>query len=443
MKVLVVGGGAFGLSAALSLQKRGHQVTVFDRLSIPAEDAASTDISKVIRADYASQRVYQQMALESIRIFKDEWNSDAKEKLGSELYVECGALFATQTPEMNEFERLSIASLKLDGINPKLMDKNDVTRRMGPLFANEYPHGYFNETAGFAYSGLTIQYVSLLAKQQGVKFVVGAQAGAFVELLKSPKSKDIVIGILTADGVRHFGDQVLVAAGSWTPSLIPQLEGLCSVSGQPVIHFQLPESLKPKFSRIPVWFADVSSTGFYGFPLNKRTGELKIAHHGAGFASKFHKQTKPAINSKTAASAVTPIAIPKSAVKQYRDFLGKVFPELDVVSISRTRLCWYCESWDGNFYIDAVPGLKNCFVATGGSGHGFKFVPVLGDVIANVLEGKQGDPEVKKLLGWRSKAEIVVDAIRQKGDLNITPRVLEQEELARGSDLVGTGRSKL
>ncbi|KAJ3024682.1 UNVERIFIED_CONTAM: hypothetical protein HDU68_007885 [Siphonaria sp. JEL0065] len=343
---------------------------------------------------------------------------------------------------MNEFEQKSLETLKKDGIVPKLVVQKDVEKLMGLEFAKEFPYGYFNSSSGFAYSGLTIKYVYILAQEAGVNFVIGSQAGAFAEYLYNDDSKQTVTGIVTADGTKHYGDWVLMAAGSWTPSLVPQLDGLCTVSGQPVIHFKLPDSLKPKFqqSRFPVWFADVSSTGFYGFPLNGQSGELKIANHGPGYISSFHKDTKPETSGTVKYNKPTPSAIPKSAVETYRKFIGRVFPESNQLDISRTRLCWYCESWDGNFYIDAVPGVKNLFVATGGSGHGFKFVPVLGDVIADIMEGKEGE-DVRNMFGWRERKGGMVDAIRQK--TNLGPFLLEKEELATEKDLVGITRARI
>ncbi|TPX52548.1 hypothetical protein CcCBS67573_g09845 [Chytriomyces confervae] len=355
MKILIVGGGVFGLSTALSLQRRGHSVTVFDRLPAPAEDAASTDISKV------------RLALASIEAFKSQWNPDAERRLGRALYVESGCLFATRTSEMNAFERESFETLALGGVRVEKVQRERVAQLMG-LF----PEGMLSRTsllnasAGFAYSGLTIEYVALRAQEAGVKFVCGGNAGTFAAFVYSPSNGNTVVGIKTMDGAVHHANRVIVAAGSWTPSLVPQLRG------------------------------------FYGFPVSDLTGELKVANHGPGFKSSFHLDTRPASRvSQPAKSVVTPTAIPKLAVAMYRKVLAHAFPETNQLDITRTRLCWYCESWDGNFFIDAVTGMSNCFVATGGSGHGFKFAPVLGDVIADIVEGKPSD--FRELFQWREK----------------------------------------
>ncbi|KAJ3109006.1 hypothetical protein HK100_003366 [Physocladia obscura] len=435
----VVGSGAFGLSAALSLQKRGHSVTVFDRLPIPAQDAASTDISKVIRPDYADQALYQKLALASIEKFKHEWNPDAKRRFGKELYIECGTVYATKDTGMNDFERASIATLKSSGVETKILNKDDITAIYGSGFGNEYQGGYLNPRAGYADSGLTMQYLAQIASESGVKFLTGPQAGTFVDLIKN--GSGATIGITTSDRNRHYADLVLVAAGSWTPSLLPQLQGLCEVTAQPVIHIKIPDNLKHKFdaSKYPVWFADVSKTGFYGFPISPTTGELKFANHGPGFTSSFHVDTRPGKTGgnvgerKKWLTNVTPTDIPKEAVSKYRKFLKSAFPELNKFDITRTRLCWYCESWDGNFYIDAVPGAQNVFVATGGSGHGFKFVPKLGDVIADIVEGKP--TEFKDLFKWRTKPDDVKFGDEMRATMSDRPSNLDIQELSTLTDL--------
>ncbi|KAJ3071169.1 Solute carrier 26 [Podochytrium sp. JEL0797] len=434
-------------------EKRGLAVTVFDRLPIPAVDAASTDISKVIRPDYANQSLYQQLALESIQKFK-EWNADAKRRFGEELYFECGSLFATKAAGMNEFEQQSVEELRKGGVETTLLGKDVIAGFLGDTFAESFPSGYLNPQSGYANAALTMKYVATLAKESGVHFITGPSQGAFVNLLLSPENQ--VLGFTTADGTHHLGDRVLMAAGSWTPSLLPQLDGLCTPSAQPVAHIRIPEEMREKYSaeRFPIWFADISTTGFYGFPLCPETGEMKIGNHGVGYSSKFHKTTKP-IQDKSmdpnaalekreevGASNVTSTAMPKEMVAKYRAFLETTFPELNRLDISRTRLCWYCESWDGNFYIDAVPGLPNCFVATGGSGHGFKFVPTLGEVIADTVEGKES--AYNALFGWRKKpsdSAMELDAIRLRM-MKEVPKVLEEQEFATVGDLAAAAGSE-
>ncbi|XAO22077.1 hypothetical protein I312_100841 [Cryptococcus bacillisporus CA1280] len=83
--------------------------------------------------------------------------------------------------------------------------------------------------------------------------------------------------------------------------------------------------------------------------------------------------------------------------------VGEIFPELRPIGITDTRMCWYTDSIDNSFVIDYVPGYSDSlFVASGGSGHGFKFLPVLGKHVANALEKKPD--QFTPLWHWRSVA---------------------------------------
>jgi glycine/D-amino acid oxidase-like deaminating enzyme len=80
---------------------------------------------------------------------------------------------------------------------------------------------------------------------------------------------------------------------------------------------------------------------------------------------------------------------------------GKTFPALAHARIVFTRICLYCDTHDGHFWIAADPERPGLIVAAGDSGHGFKFAPVLGDIIADVVEGKNSDDPLLKKFRWR------------------------------------------
>jgi glycine/D-amino acid oxidase-like deaminating enzyme len=125
--------------------------------------------------------------------------------------------------------------------------------------------------------------------------------------------------------------------------------------------------------RFPVFGADIAETGYYGFPLS-REGVVKIANHGVGRTVHPGDETERVVTAEDEAAL--------------RAFLAETFPALAGARIARTRVCVYGDTWDGHFWIDADPDREGLVIAAGGSGHGFKFAPVLGDVIADAAEGK-------------------------------------------------------
>ena len=105
-------------------------------------------------------------------------------------------------------------------------------------------------------------------------------------------------------------------------------------------------------------------------------------------------------------------SVPVEMDEIFTDFLASTFPDLAGSRIHSRRLCFYCDSWDGDFWIDWDPGRKGLLVATGGSGHGFKFAPLIGALIADKVEAKANEWESR--FRWRPVRESRAEAARKK-----------------------------
>jgi glycine/D-amino acid oxidase-like deaminating enzyme len=132
-----------------------------------------------------------------------------------------------------------------------------------------------------------------------------------------------------------------------------------------------------------VFGADIVRTGYYGFPVN-RNGILKIANHGTG------------IDLDPDAPRLT-TAAQEAAL---RDMLRDSLPALADAPIADRKLCVYCDTRDANFWIARHPERPTLTVATGGSGHGFKFAPVLGELVADIVLGRPN--RLAHKFRWRS-----------------------------------------
>jgi len=189
-------------------------------------------------------------------------------------------------------------------------------------------------------------------------------------------------GVRLAAGGTLEADRVVLAAGAWTPAWLPGLEALLTAVAQPVLHFRPRDERLFRAPRFPVWSADISRTGWYGFPL-QRDGVVKVAHHGAG------KRT----------AADRPRAVSAEIERACRRMLRHTFPALADAPLVASRECLYCDSPDGDFWIDHHPRHPGLVVAAGGSGHAFKFAPVLGTIVADVVEGRP-NPDAARF-AWR------------------------------------------
>ena len=361
-KVIVVGAGINGVTAAIELKKRGHKVILADPGPLPHFLAASTDVSKAVRAAYGANEEYTALAERSIKLWR-EWNKE----FGVEPYHEVGVMFVRQREmKPGDFEYESFKILKQRGHKVERMNSARLWKRFPAWNPGLYRDGVLELEAGYAESDRVVATLIERAKSLGVELREGVR---FCEL---DQGDDRVKGIVMEDRQRILGDLVVMAVGAWTPYLLPFTKKFFRASGQPVFHLKpsRPDLFAPE--RFPVFGADISTTGYYGFPLN-REGVVKIANHGPG------REMSPDSPDRT----VTP-----QEEENLREFLSSTFPALANASIVYSRVCMYCDTNDGHFWIAPDPQRLGLTIAAGDSGHGFKFAPVLGEIIADAVEGK-------------------------------------------------------
>jgi sarcosine oxidase / L-pipecolate oxidase len=383
--ILILGGGCFGLTAALELRRRGWRVTLVDQGLLPHPDAASTDISKVVRMDYAADAQHTEMGERSLVRWR-EWNR----AWGESLYHEDGFLVMTAgAMAVGEFERDSFDFLTARGHRLRRMDSVKLRAAHPEWNAEKYGEGYLNAEGGWVESGRVI-----------AKLVAEARS-AEIDVVEEVREAEVVfeggrcVGLQAADGREWRADGVLVAAGAWTPELLPWLRPVMQATAQTVFHFKPQDPERYRAPAFPVWGADIAKTGWYGFPANA-AGLVKVANHGAG---------RPV-------RATEVRVMPEGEEARYRAFLRGTFPGLAEAPVVGSRVCLYCDTFDGAFWIDHDPEHLGLVVAAGDSGHAFKFTPVLGGLIADVVEGKPNAWRAR--YRWREVNAAVGDGARAK-----------------------------
>ena len=384
--IVIIGSGIFGITAALELHKRGYSVAVCSSGVIPDPLAASTDISKVIRFDYGFDQDYFELGIEAVKGWH-EWNTS----LGEEIYFETGVSFlASASLQPGGYEHDSLHLLKERGLPVTLLD--DGMKNLPAWNRDKYPYGYINHQAGWARSGRVVELLTEQARDQGITILEQTR------ILQLKIDNQRITGVETDSQSLVEADHVIVAAGAWTPVLLPELADAMWTTGHPVFHLK-PDNpdhfTSPNFL---VFTADISNTGWYGFSYHPIEKVVKIANHGPGIR----------LNPDTDERVVT-----SEHEKQLRDFVKSSLPELATAEIVYTRLCLYCDTFDGDFWISQHPQVKGLTVAAGGSGHGFKFGPVLGTLIADEVEGK--DYFLRSKFAWRDNPHQANEAARFTG----------------------------
>ncbi|MDF1663373.1 MAG: FAD-dependent oxidoreductase [Planctomycetota bacterium] len=382
-RVLVVGAGIFGASTALALSDANYDVVLIDAGPIPHPLATSTDISKACRMEYGSDLVYMEL-MEEAFLGWDRWNKEWQEQGLAPLFHKAGILFLTTEPmSPGSFELDSFTALRTKNWNPQRLSPSLLKESFPAWSEGGFQDGLFNPQAGFAESSKVVRRLIEMAKRKGVEVLPNCPVKELMETEVAGKKK--VTGARCSTGQSFEADEVILCTGVWTKRLCPELDQCFKISSHPVFHFKLPERHREFFSRerFPVFAADVTQTGVYGFPVID--GIIKIATHGLG----------------QLVTPDSPREVSQSQHRTLRNFLKKSVPMLKDAELVESRLCFYCDTQDEDFWIARDPARAGLTVATGGSGHGFKFAPILGDIVLNVIDGQQSS--WTKKFSWRPK----------------------------------------
>jgi len=350
--LIVVGGGVFGLSTALEAGRRRRKTLVVDRRVVPNPIAASFGPSRKIRSTYLDPH-YTRLALEAMAAWRQ-----IEAETGAELYVADGNLSVSDGTADAHLEDLAV-NARRGGAKVRWLDAADLRR--------EYPQfrpgrrGLLEEEAGFLRATDCVAALRRLAERAGVEFATGSDAAV----------EPMATGVAVHTGAAtHRAPQVVVAAGGWSKRLFPELGGSLWQCQQGIMYL---EGVSAEFCRPAFVPYSAPSTGFYGFPAEPGRVGLKVARHLV---------TDP-IDDPDFDRRTTPPGFVEGAGEFVRSWFG-----LDPAHYRVTYdSCMYNLSTSTDFLLDFHPDLPGVFLATAGSGHGFKFGSVLGRIVLDRLDG--------------------------------------------------------
>ena len=360
-RVVVVGAGAFGGWSAYALLRSGAQVTLLDAWGPGNSRASSGGETRVIRSLYGKRALFTDLAIEALTLWKEHGK-----RFGRSLYHRTGMLvFGVDALVL---EGLPLAAER--GVGIREVEVRDAARR--------YPQASF-EGIDRVFEDTDTGYVLARESCRLVAEHFVAEGGTYrqAEVRPGTLRGGRLEHVLLSDGSRLEADLFLFAGGSWLPRLFPDVLGqMISPTRQEVHYFGTPAG-DPRYSEdvFPIW-SDRTSGGFYGIPGNRNRG-FKIAFHQHG----------PSFD--PTADDRLPQA---SQIDRARQFIARRFPPLAGAPLVEARVCHYANSPDGSFVIDRHPEASNLWLMGGGSGHGFKHGPALGERVAKWALG-EGEPE--------------------------------------------------
>lgn len=412
--ILIVGSGVFGLGTAYALTQKPEfkdtKITLLERLQFPAHDASSVDSSRIIRADYPDA-AYSRLAAEALQIWRGDFGADGR-------YNESGLciVLGKSDPELgkaymegslkNVQEKLGLKVGRREegGQLTVLENEAAVKEILGSMGGEVGQSGYVNWTSGWANAEAGLRHMRKLAEATGrIEF----RTAEIKRLLF--KDGNAVEGVELVDGQMVKADLTILATGAWSPKFI-DLRGIASASGQVLSYFKVSKEEQARLGGNPALLDE--SYGFYIIPPLE--GELKIARHGYGYAN---LQTIPhperpdsgetiIVSLPRTKEDVHGLGVPPEAEQGCREFVASRIPDLADRPFSKTRICWYTDTPNSDWLIDHHPKYNGLFVATGGSGHAYKFLPVIGERVVDVLLRQDRDElgaELRKKWKWPEK----------------------------------------
>jgi monomeric sarcosine oxidase len=352
--VAIVGAGVFGSWLGFHLQQAGLRVALIDAYGAGNGRASSGGESRIIRMGYGPEEIYTRWAQGSL----EQWR-DLSERSDLPLFHQTGVLSLAR--EDDAYSIATAGTLRNAGIEFEELRGEDLASRFPQMQFAEEVRGIYEPGSGALMAARAVQTLVHRFEQDGGAVLTGAAC--------APAGSGHANEILTRTGARIQAGVFVFACGAWLPGLFPDLlQGKLHPTRQEVFFFGAPAG-DTRFlpGALPVWI-DFSAE-VYGFP------DLE----GHGFKISFDRHGPP-IDPDRDERQISP-----ALLDEIRAVLAARFPAMKGTPLIETRVCQYENTWNGDFLIDRHPAFDNVWLAGGGSGHGFKHGPALGEYLAEKI----------------------------------------------------------
>lgn len=355
-EVIVIGLGGMGSAAAYQLARRGQRVLGIERFPAAHDLGSSHGRSRITRMAYAEHPSYVPLMRRSYELWR-QVESDSGRRL---LTIPGGIMLGRPESSLISGARMSATQWDLPH---EMLEPAEVRRRFPTLTPSDEELGVYEPDAGFVRPEEAVLAHGELAERAGAELHYG-------ERVLSWEAGTGAVRVTTDRG-RYTADRLVFCAGPWSPELLTDL-GASLVVERQVMHWFEPHHVMAHFQpeRHPVYLWEVDAESlFYGFPAQDGETRLKVAfYHRPGV-------TTPDRIDRSVAS---------SEVQEMADYLTSRVPSLPGRHV-QSKTCIYTMTPDRDFVVGTHPEHPSVVVAAGFSGHGFKFVPLVGEVLADLV----------------------------------------------------------
>lgn len=354
--VAIIGAGVFGAWSAHWLRKSGLRVILLDAYGAANSRASSGGESRIIRASYGQDDFYSRWAMRSL----PEWKA-LESRSGQKIFHQTGVLAFTDGS--TDFVTKSIGNLERLKIPHEQFTAPELAKRFPQLGLKGNEVAIFEPDSGALMARRSVQVLVEELVHGGLDYQIAAAV--------PPTSKGELTSITTTKNETVSAGTFLFACGPWLPKVFPELLSRSVLPERAEVFFLGVAPGDTRFSppQMPTWIYQSKDVEAYGMPILENRG-FKIA---------VDKLSQPADPDSMDREATPPYRA------QLRTFLAERFPDLRDAPVLETRVCQYENTPTGNYIVDRHPDMSNVWIVGGGSGHGFKNGPAMGQYVAGVV----------------------------------------------------------
>ncbi len=358
-RIVIIGAGIVGLATAYALLKQGsHNVTVLEQAAVDHQRGTSHGLSRLLRLEYGEERFYSEMVLQSLY----RWH-ELEQRSQRTLYTQTELLALGN--ETDHSTKASYYHLRDMGLPIQQLSR-DTCKQLFPQFNTQaYDMCTYNKVAGILYASHCLQALKENILKMGGTIHESCHVKSILH--DNPHTP---LRIRTADNSEIQAERAVLAVGSWVHRLLGELHLPIRITRQYLLYFA---NLSPTLFGLHTFPAFLSDD-IYGFPIHSTYAGcgpnwLKVASHN--FGNTIDPDQSPQIEERV--------------VRQVAEKTYQLLPMLRNARLIQVDACMYDVSPDENFILDCHPNDPRVVFAAGLTGHGFKFGPLLGDILSSLV----------------------------------------------------------
>ena len=351
--VVVCGLGATGSAVLRELSRRGLRVLGIERFEPGHDHGSSHGATRIIRLGYFEHPSYVPLLRRAYELWRE------LEELSGKKIVHITGIAEIGPPEGSLITGV-LASVRMHSLRHELLSAEDLMRRFPAFQLPPHYQAVVQPDGGFLATEPSIHVMLALAKNTGAEIRTG-------EIIRVVEPNSTGVRIITDRALIEAGAAV-IAVGPWVNSILPDLRAPLRVTRQVMAWFAPGNPALFQLGHFPVFLMESRHGIHYGFPLDG-DGLVKVAKH-------HHRDETVDPETCDRTISITDESLIRAALIDH-------LPAANGRRLMAAT-CLYTVAPDGNFVIDSLPGYPHVVIASPCSGHGFKFAPVIGEILADL-----------------------------------------------------------